>query len=278
MITLLSDFGDKDAYVAVMKGVIASIAPGVALCDLTHNIPPQDILAARFNLMNAYAYFPVGTVHLAVVDPGVGSARRGIAIQYSQGFLVGPDNGLFSGVLQQELGVSGDSIVAVVLTNKRYWRSPQPSHTFHGRDIFAPVAAHLAKGVAIGELGDRINVNTLTKTALSPFSTLSKSKTTLCTGVIQHIDGFGNLITNIPAHFASENSWQVVIKTISQEHWFFSIKTYSDVPAGTLSALVGSHGWIEIACMGGSAAAVLKESGGVAVGTPLEMHLRLNPS
>ena len=98
MITLLTDFGYQDAYVAVMKGVIASIAPDITLCDLTHHIPPQDILAARFNLMNAYGYFPLKTVHLAVVDPGVGSARRGIAIQCHSGFLVGPDNGIFSGV------------------------------------------------------------------------------------------------------------------------------------------------------------------------------------
>ena len=102
MITLLTDFGCQDAYVAVMKAVIASVAPNVKLCDLTHRIPPQNILAARFNLMLAYPYFPLGTVHLAVVDPGVGSARRGVAIRLSSGFLVGPDNGLFSGVLEQE--------------------------------------------------------------------------------------------------------------------------------------------------------------------------------
>jgi len=136
LITLLSDFGLKDVYVGVMKGVIAQINPGLTVVDLTHQIPPQNIAAARFNLMNAYLYFPVGTVHVAVVDPGVGSHRRGIALQIDAGFLVGPDNGLFSGVVHQT-GV----IAAVELTNAQYWWTPTPSTTFHGRDIFAAVGA-----------------------------------------------------------------------------------------------------------------------------------------
>ena len=156
VITLLSDFGRKDAYVAVMKGVIAAIAPEQITCDLTHEVSPQDILAARFNLMVAYPYFPRGTVHLAVVDPGVGSDRLAIAVECSRGFWVGPDNGLFSGVLQQD-----EILQVVALTNSAYWRVRKPSNTFHGRDIFAPVAAHLARGVKIGELGDRLHPTTL---------------------------------------------------------------------------------------------------------------------
>jgi len=273
MITLLSDFGYQDAYVAVMKGVIASIAPGVELCDLTHNIPPQDILAARFNLMSACAYFPVNTVHLAVVDPGVGSKRRAIALQYADGFLVGPDNGLFSGVLQQASLTSRPLIKAVVLTNARYWRSPHPSVTFHGRDIFAPAAAHLAKGVEINKLGDRIDPGSLVQPALPPLTQQPTGASALYIGSIQYIDGFGNLITNIPAQLVPHEPWQMTLKTALGTHHFSSIKTYSDVPTGILSALIGSHGWIEIACVGGSAAAALKKSGGVAVGTPIELRL-----
>jgi len=204
MITLLSDFGRKDVYVSIMKAVIAAIAPEIAKCDLTHEVPPQDILAGRFNLMVAYPYFPIKTVHLAVVDPGVGSSRRAVAVECSRGFLVGPDNGLLSGVLQQETVLQ-----AVVLNNSVYWRTDQPSHTFHGRDIFAPVAAHLARGVAIGELGDRISPSSLIQPTLRPFTQLAEpsqilrdrvasSRRPFCRGSIQYIDGFGNLISNIP--------------------------------------------------------------------------------
>ncbi|MHC5725640.1 MAG: SAM-dependent chlorinase/fluorinase, partial [Nostoc sp.] len=141
LVTLLSDFGDRDVYVGIMKGIIAQINRRLTVVDLTHQIPPQDIAAARFCLMNAYPYFPVGTVHVAVVDPGVGSKRRAIAVEFAQGFLVGPDNGIFSGVLSQS-----PAIAAVELTNLNYRRTPQPSKTFHGRDIFAPIAANLASG------------------------------------------------------------------------------------------------------------------------------------
>lgn len=281
MITLLSDFGCKDAYVAVMKGVIAAIAPQATTCDLTHEISPQDILAARFNLMMAFPYFAVGTVHLAVVDPGVGSMRRAIAVQYATGFLVGPDNGLFSGVLQQS-----PALAAVVLNHSAYWRSAQPSSTFHGRDIFAPVAAHLANGVELDALGDRIDPNTLVQPALMPFTQFLQpsqggvngtsnfdchTEKPLCIGSIQYIDRFGNLISNIPYQALPEMPWQVTLKTPLKNYRLSSIKTYSDAVAGTLSALVGSHGWVEIACSQGSAVTAL--SGGVQVGTPLEIVL-----
>ena len=244
MITLLSDFGYRDAYVAIMKGVITKIAGDVSICDLSHALPPQDILAARFNLMMAYAHFPADTVHLAVVDPGVGSARRAIALHCPSGFFIGPDNGLFSGVLQQEA-----VLAAVTLNNSDYWRSPQPSHTFHGRDIFAPAAAHLAKGVPIEALGDRLDPNTLTQVEL-PFTCSANQ----CTGCLQYIDRFGNLISNIPASVVPDHPWQVALKTSTRSSTFTSVATYSDMPAGGLAALIGSHGWVEIACREGSAA------------------------
>lgn len=271
MIALLSDFGYKDAYIAVMKGVIATIAPNVSVCDLTQDIPPQDILAARFNLMMAYPHFPTGTVFLAVVDPGVGSARRAIALQCSNGFLVGPDNGLFGGIIAQEKLAD---IRAVKLTNPRYWRVSQPSATFHGRDIFAPVAAHLASGVSLEDLGDRLSTTTLTELDLLPFQaspTAAPATSIIGTGSIQYIDRFGNLITNIPGRVVPDERWQITLETPLKPRCFFGIKTYSEVPAKTLAALVGSHGWVEIACRNGSAAAMLEKTGDTLVGASLQL-------
>lgn len=270
MITLLTDFGYQDVYVAAMKGVITSISSSVSLCDLTHSVPPQDILTARFNLMQAYPYFPVDTVHLAVIDPGVGSTRRAVAIQFSGGFLVGPDNGLFSGVLSQEAVVA-----AVSLTNTRYWRARSISATFHGRDIFAPVAAHLSNGVTIDDLGDRIDPSTLVQPNLPPMIQL-RADPVAYAGSLQYIDGFGNLISNIPGDRIPSDRWQVVIEgvgagTISSQTagqdalHIRGQKTYSDVPVGELVGLVGSHGWIEIACNGGSAAKSLQATVGLAI-------------
>lgn len=269
MITMLSDFGYKDAYVAVMKGVIASIAPLELTCDLTHAIHPQDILAARFNLMTAYSHFPLGTVHLAVVDPGVGTDRRAVAVEYKGGFLVGPDNGLLSGVLCQERVVA-----AVALTNSQYWRVPQPSRTFHGRDIFAPVAAHLAKGVDIDSLGDRIDSKTLVTFDIPAFTHCAGDSSGGLFGSIQYIDGFGNCVTNIPQRALPVGEYRVGLRAPArsqtplhndQWHDLGCVKTYADIPSTQAAALVGSHGWLEIACNGSSAAEHLGMSVGVEV-------------
>ncbi|MBE9080119.1 SAM-dependent chlorinase/fluorinase [Romeria aff. gracilis LEGE 07310] len=246
MITLLTDFGLRDCYVGVMKGAIAQIDPHLRTVDLNHNIPPQDIPAARFNLLAAYAYCPQGTVHLVVVDPGVGTARRAVAVELSQGFLVGPDNGIFSGVLQQE-----SAIAAVELNNSDYWRTPTPSRTFHGRDIFAPAAAHLASGVPIQKLGSTIDSNSLVTVDLPAYSIQAEG----ITGSIQYIDGFGNLISNISQSALPEPAanWGVLLKgqTIPLR------QTYGEVASGQLVALIGSHGWLEVALNGGSAAETL---------------------
>jgi hypothetical protein len=189
ILTLTSDFGLSDVYVGVMKGAIAQINPHLTVIDLTHDISPQNIAAAEFCLLDAYRYFPDGTVHVAVVDPGVGSNRRAIAIEFRHGFLVGPDNGIFSGVLSQSR-----AIAAVELTQTQYWRTPKPSNTFHGRDIFAPVGAHLASGVPLAELGRTIDLATLVQLDLPQLTHTS----TGILGGIQYIDRFGNLVTNIP--------------------------------------------------------------------------------
>ncbi len=256
MITLLSDFGTKDSYVAAMKGVIAAIAPRIPTCDITHQVPPQDILSARFNLMMTYSYFPRGTVHLAVVDPGVGSVRRAIALQTPSGFFVGPDNGLFSGVLERE-----PVLMAVSLTQSCYWRTAKPSATFQGRDIFAPVAAHLAIGVPIAQVGDRFSPKTLVKPNLAPVIErqlqLGELTVRRLVGSLQYIDGFGNLISNIPAAVLPSGPWQLTVETPDGPQQIPSAKTYSDVPVGALAALVGSENYVEIACNGGSAALAL---------------------
>lgn len=249
LITLLTDFGLSDVYVGVMKGVIAEINPTLTVIDLTHNIPPQNIAAARFNLMSALPYFPPETVHIAVVDPGVGSQRRGIALQLNNGFLVGPDNGLFSGVLSQN-----SIIKAVELTNSQYWRTPFASKTFHGRDIFAAVGAHLASGVLIEELGDIVEVNNLVQLAIAePIQTENK-----ILGSIQYIDHFGNLLTNISANQIYGKTWSVVI----DEQQILGSETYSNCQVGEVVALISSEGWLEIAVNGGSAQSQLQLSWG----------------
>lgn len=253
VITLLTDFGYRDGYVGVMKGVIANINADARLIDLTHDIPPQNIAAARFTLQNAFPYFSDGTVHLVVVDPGVGTARRAIALQTPTGILVGPDNGVLSGVFDQAA-----TIKAVELTATKYWRSPQPSHTFHGRDIFAAAAAHLSAGIELNELGNAIAPDSLVRIAI-PQPQLSEN---LITGSVQHIDHFGNIVTTIPASAipSGEGSSNAL------QNWTMQVgavnipmgQTYGDVAIGHAIALVGSHGWVEIAVNGSSAQARLR--------------------
>lgn len=245
LLTLLSDFGLSDVYVGVMKGVIAQINSTLTVVDLTHQIPPQNIAAGRFCLMSAYRYFPDGTVHVAVVDPGVGGNRRAIAVKFTSGFLVGPDNGLFSGILSQSKAVT-----AVELTNPDYWRTPTPSNTFHGRDIFAPVGAHLARGVPIEDLGREIDSTTLVQLPMPEWSLTENGGT----GCIQYCDRFGNLVTNIPGSLVQGKTWSVEVSGLT----ILGRQTYSDNPPGSLVALVGSHGWVEIAVNGGHAQSQLK--------------------
>ncbi|NJO40330.1 MAG: SAM-dependent chlorinase/fluorinase [Cyanobacteria bacterium CRU_2_1] len=240
LITLLTDFGFNDIYVGVMKGVIAQINPTLTVIDLTHEIPPQNIAAAQFNLMSAYPYFPPGTVHIVVVDPGVGGERRSIAIEFSDGFLIGPDNGVFTGILSRR------PIVQVVsLSNTNYWRISNPSYTFHGRDIFAPAAAHLASGVPLKELGDIIDPSSLIHLPI-PFFTPTP---TGFAGTVQHIDRFGNIITSIPGDCVEGKTWSIPIG----KRAIPGCRTYNDVKRGNPLALIGSHGWVEIAVNSGDA-------------------------
>ncbi len=252
ILTLMSDFGLSDVYVGVMKGAIACYNPTLTVVDITHQIPPQNIAAARFCLMNAYSYFPKGTVHVAVVDPGVGTSRRAIAVEFAAGFLVGPDNGMFSGVLSQS-----PADAAVELTNPDYWRTPNPAATFHGRDIFASVGAHLASGVSLKTLGRKINLTTLVQLDLSQSTVTADG----ITGCIQYIDRFGNLVTNIPGADVQGKTWSVMVARQNIPGG----KTYSDTPVGSAIALVGSHGWVEIAINCGNAQKQLQQDWGARV-------------
>lgn len=243
-IALLTDFGLQDVYVGVMKGVIRQINPQAKVIDLTHQIPPQDLLAARFCLMNAVPYFPRDTIFVAVVDPGVGSQRRAIAIQCAQGILIAPDNGILTGVLAQFPAQQ-----AVQLTNHQYWRVPDPSSTFHGRDIFAPVAAHLTLGVSLLELGEIIDPSGLVQL---PIPELKRTDHGF-QGNLQYIDYFGNLITNFPSHLVDHQPWKIIFKNQAIP----GCQTYTEGTDQPI-ALIGSHGWIEIAVNQGNAQMVLQ--------------------
>lgn len=254
IITLLTDFGLEDGYVAAMKGVIAGIAPDAELVDVTHLVPPQDVASGRFRLLSVTPYFPPGTVHLAVVDPGVGTSRRAVAVRGSSGsLLVGPDNGLLLGALEVDPAVD-----AVELSERRFWRTPSPSATFHGRDVFAPVAAHLARGVALEDLGPAIAPGSLVKLELAPWRSVAGG----VEGAIQAVDGFGNLISNIPGDvLPGHGRWSATIagRTVTGG------RTYGEVRPGEAMALVGSHGFVEIAVRQGDARRMLEAAIGIAV-------------
>ncbi|MDC0832480.1 hypothetical protein AY599_11675 [Leptolyngbya valderiana BDU 20041] len=232
-LTLLTDFGLRDGYVGILKGVIAKVDPTVSAIDISHDITPQDVAAARFCLANAYPYFPKDTVHVAVVDPGVGTPRRGIAVQLEDGYLVGPDNGIFDGVLSQHRVVS-----VVELTEPKYWRTDRPSRTFHARDIFAPVGAHIATGVRVDRLGKAVDPESLVRLSVGE----ARDTGGEIEACVQYCDRFGNLITTVPGEWVEGKTWHAVVGTQQVPYG----ETYSDAKAEGTVALVGSHGWVEI--------------------------------
>jgi S-adenosylmethionine hydrolase len=254
LITLLSDFGTRDPYVASMKGVILGLNPEAVLVDLSHEVPPQDVKAGALMLAGVAPYFPAGTIHLAVVDPGVGSGRRALAARAGGQFWVGPDNGLF------HLAFRGaPKLIVVSLENRAFFR-PRVSATFHGRDIFAPVAAHLSLGVDLDILGPRIT-DPVSLTFPEPAVTPAMIR-----GEIIWVDGFGNLVSNIQAGdlaaWAGEERVELRAGSVKMEGWR---RTYSDAAPGEFLALEGSHGFVEIACAMDNAAARLQAWLGMAV-------------
>lgn len=245
LLTLTTDFGLTDAYVAAMKGVILSIAPECRMVDISHGIAPQDVMGAAFVLRGAVPYYPAGTVHLAVVDPGVGSERRPIAARIGGQVFVGPDNGLFSLLLDPEAVPEA----VVVLDRPAFWRTPEPSRTFHGRDIFAPVAAHLAAGRTLDEVGAR----TERLKRLHWVRPLADEQG--LRGWVVHLDHFGNAVTNIPgALLAAHRDGRGLKCYVGSAILERVHHAYSDVPEGEPLALVGSSGHLEISVNGGHAA------------------------
>ncbi len=250
IITLLTDFGLKDSYVGVMKGVILSIFRPATIVDITHQIASGAVLQAALTIRDAYRFFPKGTVHLAVVDPGVGTKRRPILILADGHFFIGPDNGIFQAIVEEH----GKKTIHH-LVNTAFFL-PQLSSTFHGRDLFAPAAAHLLSGVAPSKMGPRIH-----DPAYLAIPTVQKIGASLH-GQVVHIDHFGNLITNIHEREISRfsNCPDLVIQAGG-----LSIRglkrTYADVPKGHFLALMGSAGFLEIAVHGGRASDSLRIDG-----------------
>ena len=252
VIALLTDFGLRDHYVAAMKGVMLGICPDATLLDITHEIAPQDVLEGALELEAVARYLPPGTVVLGVVDPGVGSLRRGIAIEAGALRFVGPDNGLFS------LAVGPRTPeIAVEITNSAFTRGAI-SRTFEGRDRFAPAAARLARGADISECGP-VAADLVALTVPEPGVTPEQID-----GVVLREDRFGNLITNIRRHDLSVVGPRPSVRVADTTIAALSA-TYADVPRGALCALVGSTDRLEIAKSGGSAAASLGVARGVAV-------------
>jgi S-adenosylmethionine hydrolase len=242
VITLLTDFGSRDGYVAAVKGVLLARCPGATLVDVTHEIPPGDVAAAAFVLGQATPYFPGGSVHLAVVDPGVGSERRAVACAIADQLYVAPDNGLLTRVLEGEANVLAHRIEHPAL------RLPSPSHVFHGRDLFAPAAAHLASGAPLAAVGSKLASESLVRAAW-PEPSLGADGGEGC---VVYVDRFGNLVSNLPV---GPEPPQGAVAVAGREVPIR--RAYSDVSLGSLVALCGSSGLLEIALNRGSAAEAL---------------------
>lgn len=254
VVTLLTDFGTADYFVAAVKGVILTINPSATIVDITHQIPPQDIESGAFTLMTCYRDFPAGTVHVAVVDPGVGSARRGIVLSTGSQYFVGPDNGLFSYILDCER-----SHKTFHITEEKYFRQPA-STTFHGRDVFAPVAAALSQGVKPNKFGPRITDEVRLR-SLSPVKRNAKLE-----GRIIHIDRFGNCVTNFTrADLPDAKRLLVKRRVVEAFRQFYGDEERSKNKSkaeSELFAIWGSAGFLELSVNRGSAAALLKAKRG----------------
>jgi len=257
IVTLTTDFGLRDSYVAQMKGLILRTALRVTIVDVTHAISRHSIIQAAFVIADVWRMYPDGTAHVVVVDPGVGTDRRPIALEVDGHYFVGPDNGLFSHILDAAER-EGLSWRGVVLTNPDYWRGRDISTTFHGRDIFAPAAAHLVNGTHLPHLGDPLD-RPVRLTLPSYEETGGAIR-----GEIMYVDSFGNCVTNIPARTLPRPGAGVVI-TCGRFAALPFAPTYGAVGEGEPLALVGSHGYLEIAVRGGDAAG----EGGLDTGTPV---------
>jgi S-adenosylmethionine hydrolase len=257
VVTLLTDFGNQDYFVAAMKGVILSINPSVQIIDITHEVPPQDIQSAAFTLLACYRDFPAGTIHVCVVDPGVGSKRRALAVRCAQQLFVGPDNGIFSWVWERERDYRAHAI-----TNEKFFRPPV-STTFHGRDVFAPVAAALSARTKVEELGEPV-ADVVRLPALAP-----QFKDDTIEGRVIHIDRFGNCVTNLTRDHLSEQGFARGAKLImNDQHVSKFHACFTDARDDEPFCFFGSAGFLEIGARNSSAKNILK----LHCGAPVWLH------
>lgn len=263
VISLTTDFGLRDPYVAEMKAVILSVCPHVNIVDVTHDIDKFNVRTGAFILASASPYFPEGTIHMAVVDPGVGTRRKAVLVRTKHAFYIGPDNGVLA------LAARNDGIEHMYeITNQRIMLS-KISSTFHGRDIFAPASARLAKGMPPEEFGKEIG-----RIVAPRFATIVRKKNTLI-GEVLHIDGFGNIITNFrEKELESIGIKDVLFVKLKNAKLKLRIrKTYADAKAQEILAVMGSHGFLEISINQGSAAKTLRVKNGEKVAiSPLGGH------
>jgi len=245
IVTLITDFGTRDPYVGALKGVILQIAPQVNIVDISHEIEPQNVLHGAFVLRHVWTWYPPETIHLAVVDPGVGSDRRVIVGRYSGRFIIAPDNGLVT-LVHRELTAEAMHTVE----NPRFFL-PGPSRTFHGRDVMAPVAAHLANGVRLPEFGPATD-----RLELLPVEHVAVNTGHSVRGSVLHVDKFGTLVTNIRLEqVMAMSSARLPAEVVVNGTSIGPVRsTFSDVPVGEAIAFIGSCGLLEIAVNQGSAA------------------------
>lgn len=249
-ITLLTDFGSRDGYLGAMKGVMATILPGVAIDDVSHDIEPGDVAGAAMSLARYWDRYPAGTVHLVVVDPGVGTDRRALAADAERRLFVAPDNGVLSRVHD----VAKEMRFVEIDASKH--SLPDMSATFHGRDLFAPVAAHLARGVHLSLLGSALD----DPVRVDEPPVVSEDKGLL--GQVVARDRFGNLVTNLPGDSLGKSS---AVEIGGQS--IGTARTYGEVPPDRVAALINSDGRVEVAARDSSAAAILQAD----VGTPVRI-------
>jgi S-adenosyl-L-methionine hydrolase (adenosine-forming) len=258
-IVLLTDFGYRDHYAGVMRGVIATITPRTPIIDLTHGIPPQQVMAGALILAQSWRFFPAHTIFVAVVDPGVGTDRLPIALKTRAGpYFVGPDNGLLS------VAAAAAQIKTIVQLKAARYRLPDPSSTFHGRDIFAPAAAWLARGVKLDRLGPRIP----SMATLDPQAGVRETDDLLIGNVI-YVDGFGNLVTNLTRErverFAGQRRADKLAVKVGRHPLLKLYGTYGEVPVGAPLALFGSFAMLEVGLRDGNAANYFGADAGTAV-------------
>jgi S-adenosylmethionine hydrolase len=258
LITLLTDFGLADHFAGAMKGVILGICPTAQIIDISHEVAPYAVTEAGFTLAQAWRCFPEGTMHVVVVDPGVGSARRPILVEADKHYFVAPDNGVLTMLYDEAAKHEVREITA-----SRYFRQPM-SRTFHGRDLFAPVAAHWATGVGMTEFGDLIH-----DYVRLPFSRPVRTEEGCWLGTILKVDRFGNVITNFVSEEWQRFFGQRFAMTVGERVVSRSGSNYADMPRDSLFVIAGSAGYLEVSLNQGNAA----RAAGVKAGDPVEIRV-----